>query len=50
MKALMQLVGMEETAERVVTLPRTWILAEDGQPSRGDQVGGRLTRKLPGQR
>jgi hypothetical protein len=34
-KALMQLVGMEETAERVVALHRTWILlAEDGQPGR----------------
>ena len=26
MKALMQLVGMEETAERVVALHSTWIL------------------------
>jgi len=34
MKALMQLVGMEETAARVVALHRTWILVEDGQPSR----------------
>jgi hypothetical protein len=31
MTALMQLVGREETAERVVALHRTWILlAEDG--------------------
>jgi hypothetical protein len=47
----MQLVGMEEAAERVVALLHAWIiLAEDGQPGRGDQVGGRLTRKLSGQR
>ena len=30
----MQLVGMEETAERDVALHRTWIFLEDGQPSR----------------
>jgi hypothetical protein len=29
MKALMELVGMEKTAERVVTLHRTWILHHD---------------------
>jgi hypothetical protein len=34
MKALIQLIGMEETAERVLALHRTWILVEDGQPSR----------------
>ena len=45
MKALMQLVGMEQTAERVVALHRTWILlAEDGQPAGGRAIAARTSR------
>jgi hypothetical protein len=49
--AFMQLVGFEESPSRSRRCPIAWIiLAEDGQPGRRDQIGGRLTRKLPGQR
>jgi hypothetical protein len=45
MMALMQLVGREETAERVVALHRTWLLlAEDGQPAGGRAIAARTSR------
>jgi len=41
----MQLVGMEQTAERVMALHRTWILlAEDGQPAGGRAIAARTSR------
>jgi hypothetical protein len=45
MKALMELVGMEEPAERVVALHRTWILlAEEVSRAGGLTLAARISR------
>jgi hypothetical protein len=48
--AFMQLVGLRSPRAGRDAAHAWIILAEDGQLGRRDQVGGRLTRKLPGQR